>query len=163
MRTILLAVSLIAAPEAFPVEIAAKDGVTTAHFQGVAPSPGTNAPLVRGTTRVFFTFEGDKTALVYEPKGNLEPSDWSFDLFSPDGAHVFFLHDRLGPIHVVKTADLKTYLRGKSDPLLVLAEPVKHDESSRVRGVRWVSATELEYRVGTAKKPSRATLPAPAP
>lgn len=133
----------------FPVKVPNADGSVTAVFQGEAPPADLKVPLVFGTTGLFFTFEGEKTAYRFEPKGELNFSDWTFDVFSPDGKRVLLLQDRFGPYHVVRVDRLKAYLQGKAAPDEVVLAPVKAGEAALVHAnARWVSPTEFTYEVG---------------
>lgn len=137
------------ATKAFPVEVVSKDGAVTAHFDGETPPEDLKVPLVFGTSRLTFSLEGDKTAYEFKPAGTLEFSDWSFDVFSPDGKWVLLLQDRFGPFHLVSTKNLKAYLQGKAPPDKVLGAEVAPNEAALVHhDAKWVSAKEIEYKVG---------------
>ena len=146
----------------FPVVVKSDAAATCeAHFEGEAPPPDLKAPLVFGTTRLFFTFKDSKTALEFNPQGELFFSDWSFDIFSPDGKWVALLQDRFGPYHVVSVAKLPDYLKGKAQPDKVVTVPRNPGEQALVHsGAKWVSASELEYQVGgETSETMRASVP----
>ena len=151
-------------PTDFPVVIPNASGTVEAHFDGVKPSAGTRAALARGTTRLFFTFQGDKTALVYEPEGTMLPQSWSFELFSPDGTRVLFVVDHAGPLHVVETAKLREYLRGEWEPATGIAAPehAKGGEPLTIQDFRWKSNDTVEWKVAGEKKPRTLKLTAGA-
>lgn len=151
-----------AAQSKFPVVVKSDAaGTVEAHFDGEAPPADLKVPLVFGTTRLFFTFKDSKTALVFEPKGELYFSDWTFDIFSPDGKWVLLLQDRFGPYHVVATARLADYLQGKAPPDKVVTVPRPEGQQALVHSKgRWVSPTEIEYQVGgETQETKRATVP----
>jgi len=148
--------------EKFPVVVKSDAAATCeAHFEGEAPPPDLKAPLVFGTTRLFFTFKDSKTALEFNPQGELFFSDWSFDIFSPDGKWVALLQDRFGPYHVVSVAKLPDYLKGKAQPDKVVTVPRSPGEQALVHsGAKWISASELEYQVGgETSEAKRASVP----
>lgn len=150
------------AAERFPVIVKSDPaGTVEAHFDGEAPPADLHVPLRFGTTRLFFTFKGDKTALAFEPEGELHFSDWRFDIFSPDGKWVLLLQDRFGPYHVVSIDRLKDYLQGSSPPDKVVTVPRPAGQSALVHSdAHWVSPTEIEYTVGgETSEVQRATVP----
>jgi hypothetical protein len=140
----------VAAPSAkFPVVVKSKDGSVEAHFDGETPPADLKAPLQFGTSRLWFTFAGDKTAREFKPKEALEFSDWFFDIFSPDGKWVLLPQGHYGPYHVVATSDLKDYLAGKKPPAKVLQEATGGTQQALVHmDARWVANDEVEYKVG---------------
>lgn len=145
-----------AVPAKFPVVMKSKDGAVEAHFDGAPPPADLKAPLQFGTSRLWFTFAGDKTAREFKPREPLEFSDWFFDIFSPDGAWVLLPQGHYGPYHVVAIADLKEYLQGKKPPTKVLQEPTGGTQQALVHlGAHWVSADEIEYQVGGETPESR--------
>jgi hypothetical protein len=146
----------------FPVVVKSDAaGTVEAHFEGEAPPPELKVPLVFGAERLFFTFKDSKTALVFKPEGELFFSDWSFDIFSPDGKWVLLLQDRFGPYHVVATSRLADYLQGKAKPDKVVTVPRPEGQQALVHsGAKWVSPAEIEYRVGgETQETKRATVP----
>jgi hypothetical protein len=90
------------------------DGRVTAHWSGERPDAET--PLEFSVKKLWFTFVGDDAVYEFKPKGELFPSDWNFEIFSPDGAYILLLQDRFGPYHVVRASRLKRYLRGEARP-----------------------------------------------
>src|ERR1700732_2364208 len=82
----------------------------TAHFGGEKSPVEVDAPLEYGVEALWFTFEGKQRFYVFKPKGELFFTDWSFDVFSPDGAHVLLPQSHYGPYHVVASDRLKDYL-----------------------------------------------------
>ena len=52
----------------------------------------------------------------FRPLGELYFSDWSFEVFSPDGKWALLLQDRFGRYHVVSTQNLRAYLEGTVPP-----------------------------------------------
>lgn len=118
----------------------------TAHFGGERPP--SDIPLEFGVSVLWFTFPGDRAVYVFKPEGELFFSDWRFDIFSPDGAHVLLLQDRFGPYHVVATDRLKDYLTGRAKPDHVVTKPTTPDEPALVHSEgHWVSAKEIRFSV----------------
>jgi len=95
-----------------------------------------------------FTFAGDARVYEWEPDGGFEETDWDFEIFSPDGEWVVLLQSTDGPYHVVATSRLKQYLLGEAGPDAVLEQLTESETALLYSGARWLSATELEYRVG---------------
>ncbi len=125
---------------------ATASGGITAHFGGEKPPSDLDVPLEFGVTALWFTFPGDQSAYVFKPSGTLYFSDWRFDIFSPDGAHVLLLQDRFGPYHVVKTDRLKDYLLGTARPDHVVTGARRPDDPARVHSEgRWVSPKEIRF------------------
>ena len=114
----------------------------TAHFGGQVPP--NNLPLRSGVEALWFTFEGDPENYGYPASGedgDLYFSDWSLDIFSPDGAYVLRGHH--GPYHVIATNKLKDYLTGKSKPDNVLTKAIGPNEPARVNhDAHWISLRE---------------------
>jgi hypothetical protein len=140
--------SIVAGP-AFPPEIHAVTvhGIT-AHFGGEKTPVAVYGPLEYGVEALWFTFEGDWRSYVFKPKGELFFTDWSFDLFSPDGAHVLLLQDHYGPYHVVATDRLKHYLTGRAKPNYVVTKRGGRIDPAMVHsGAHWISAREIQFRV----------------
>ena len=126
--------------------LATASGGITAHFGGEKPPSDMDVPLEFGVTALWFTFPGDESAYVFKPAGDLYFSDWRFDIFAPDGAHVLLLQDRFGPYHVVKTDSLKNYLLGAARPDHVVTGARKPGEPARVHSEgRWVSPREIRF------------------
>lgn len=149
-----VALAATPAPKKFPVTIKAKGGAVEAHFDGEAPPADMKAPLRFGTSRLWFSFAGDKTAHEFKPSGNLEFSDWFFDVFSPDGKWVLLPQDHYGPYHVVAVSHLKAYLDGKAKPDKVLQDKSGGPMQALVHfDAHWVGNDEVEYKAGgeTAK------------
>ncbi len=121
---------------------AVRCGAVTAEWLGAAPSG--DAPKSFGVTGLRFRL-ADGTTRPFAPKGTLEFSDWSFDVFSPDCAWVALLTDRHGPYHAVKVDALSSYLGGAAPS----ASLVFLDDSGPARvhsGARWASPRELEFQ-----------------
>jgi hypothetical protein len=120
-------------------------GPVAAHFMGVeAPLP----PRTYGVRELWFSFEGEDDRILFRPTGRLHFSDWYFDeLYSPDGTYVILPQDRYGPYHVVRADRLADYLTGAGGPDRIVSQPA----DAAVRGVhsdvRWLSGTEVSYRV----------------
>lgn len=151
-----------AAREKFPVVVKSDTAATCeAHFEGEAPPADLKVPLVFGTSRLYFTFKDSKTALEFKPTGEIFFSDWSFDIFSPDGKWVALLQDRFGPYHLISTSKLADYLQGKTTPDKVVTVPRNAGEQALVHsGAHWISPTELEYQVGgETSETKRASVP----
>jgi len=118
----------------------------TAHFGGEKPVEG--FPLEFGVSVLWFTFEGGDTPYVFKPEGELFFSDWRFDLFSPDGAHVLLLQDHYGPYHIVATHRLKHYLLGRAKPNYVVTQMTKPGDPALVHSEgHWVSEKEIQFSV----------------
>jgi len=120
----------------------------TAHFGGEKPPVAVDAPLDFGVQALWFTFDGDSRSYLFKPKGELFFSDWSFDLFSPDGAHVLLLQDHYGPYHVVATDRLRDYLMGRAKPNYVVTRRGRPTDPAKVhRDGHWLSAREIQFTV----------------
>jgi len=120
----------------------------TAHFGGEKTPVEVDAPLEYGVEALWFTFGGDRRSYVFKPKGELFFSDWSFDLFSPDGAHVLLLQDHYGPYHVVAADRLKDYLIGRAKPDYVVTKRGRRTDPAMVHsGGHWISAGEIQLIV----------------
>jgi tetratricopeptide (TPR) repeat protein len=120
-------------------------GDVSAHFGGRKPDDG---PLRFGVESLWFTFAGDDRAYPFQPKGELFFSDWRFDIFSPDGKRVLLLQDHYGPYHVMQTARLKDYLKGRAGPDDVVGRIPKPGEAAAVHSDgRWASDKEIHYVV----------------
>jgi hypothetical protein len=121
----------------------------TAHFGGEAPPD--NLPLRFGVAALWFTFAGDAENYGYSAsggEGELYFSDWSFDIFSPDGAYVLLLQNHYGPYHVIATNKLKDYLTDKRKPDYVVTKAIGPDEPARVHGDgHWISSSEVQFTV----------------
>jgi hypothetical protein len=119
----------------------------TAHFGGEVPP--NNLPLRFGVAALWFTFEGDPKNYGFPASGEdgeLYFSDWSLDIFSPDGAHVLLLQDHYGPYHVIATNTLKGYLTGERKPDYVVTKVIGRDEPARVHaGGHWISSSEVQF------------------
>ena len=131
----------------FPSEIyAVTSRGVTAHFGGEKPPSGVS--LEFGVSVLWFTFEGEDTPYVFMPEGELFFSDWRFDLFSPDGAHVLLLQDHYGPYHIVATHRLKDYLLGHAKPDYVVTQMTKPGDPALVHSEgHWVSEKEIRFSV----------------
>jgi hypothetical protein len=79
--------------------------------------------------------------------GDLYLSDWRFDIFSPDGAHVLLLQNHHGPYHIVSTDRLKAYLNHKREPDYILGNKGAPNAALVHNDGHWVSADEVEYTV----------------
>jgi hypothetical protein len=119
----------------------------TAHFGGEKTPVAVDAPLEYGVEALWFTFEGDWRSYVFKPKGKLFFTDWNFDLFSPDGAHVLLLQDHYGPYHVVATDRLKDYLIGRAN--LITSSP--SDEGVAIQP--WSTAAVTGFLPGKSSSP----------
>lgn len=121
------------------------NGDVSAHFWGERLEL---VPLTYGVQELRFTFEGDPKSYPFKPEGTLYASDWTFDIYSPDGDHVLLLQDRFGPYHLVPLDDLKAYLKGEKEPAHVIGQKADEDQPAAVHGnARWRSPFELEYTV----------------
>jgi hypothetical protein len=120
----------------------------TAHFAGA--NPGDDVPLQYGVRALWFSFEGDPQYYGFENSsadGQISFTDWSFDIFSPDGAYVLLLQDH-GPYHVVATDHLKEYLTTGRKPDYVIAVPIGRTGPAYVyRHGHWISLREVEFTV----------------
>jgi hypothetical protein len=146
----------------FPVVVKSDAaGTVEARFEGEAPPADLKVPLVFGCTRLTFSFKDSKTAYEFKPQGELYFSDWTFDIFSPDGKWVLLLQDRFGPYHVVATSHLADYLEGKAKPDKVVTVPRPEGQQALVHsGAHWVSPSEIEYQVGgETQETKRASVP----
>lgn len=140
-------------PPKLPPEIkTVTSGPITAHFGAEKPDDGSSNIWVKA---LWFTFAHDDGIYPFKPTGTLFFSDWRFDIFSPDGVHVALLQDRFGPYHLVPTARLKAYLRGRGKPAAIVGQKRKTGEPAAVhQDGRWLSNQEFQYTLtccGTRK------------
>jgi hypothetical protein len=100
-----------------------------------------NAPLSYGVTSLRFRIDGKP--VEFQAAGNLEFSDWSFDIFSPDCTRVALLQDHFGPVHVVKLDALTAYLEGGS-PEAILQKQGEGDAAMVHADFRWLTNDRAE-------------------
>lgn len=124
----------------------------TAHFAGMMPA--NNLPPESGVSALWFTFEGDPadygfSSMTKEPGDTyLDFANWSFDIFSPDGAYVLLLQDTYGPYHIVRTDKLRDYLSNGRKPDFVVIKVSGANEPARVySNGHWISARAVEFNV----------------
>ncbi len=159
MAKLILTLALVAsfgcrrasAPPAGDLEtVVAPGGAATAHFVGTTPTndPGEpKPPLEFGVESLYFTFPGDARHHAFKPQGELYFSDWTFDVFSPDGAYTMLLQSRYGPITVVPTAELRRFLDGESTTVERLTPPPGEGTAAQVIDqIKWLGPRELEFR-----------------
>ena len=100
------------------------------------------APKSFGVESLAFKF-ADGSSKGFAPTGQVFFNDWRFDIFSADCTELALQVDHYGPYHLVKTADLRGYLEGKVQPVVVLAlngkEAMVHSEG------RWSSPDAFEF------------------
>lgn len=137
-----------------PRELArARCGDLTAIWTGVDPNADatTEFPLEYGFHSLAFHFEAGPHAgqtIAFEPRGALFHADWRRDIISPDCRRVVLLHDRFGPLEVVRVDDLPAYLRGDA-PAEAVLRWCEGCSSAAVHGdARWLDADTLEYVAG---------------
>ena len=87
--------------------------LATAVFRGYAAG---TLPLPSGTESLSFLLPNTDEAVRFQPMGTLYPSDWTFDLISPDHNHLLLLQDHYGPYHIISFAYLAQYLDGHGEP-----------------------------------------------
>lgn len=117
-----------------------------------------DAPKTFGVERLAFAF-GDET-VGFEPTGTLHFSDWSFAIFSPDGAWTVLLQDRHGPFHAVRTENLKAYLQGRTEPEQVLMPPSTGGFVPVLTSPSWTAPRTFHYVVaGETRKTVDVPLP----
>jgi hypothetical protein len=130
--------------------VSAPGGAAIAHFVGTAPKsdPGEPAaPLEYGVASLYFTFPGDAHHYAFKPEGELFFSDWSFGVFSPDGSYTALLQSHYGPITVVPTAQLRSYLQGiPTSAEAVRPAPTESGIASVIQKWQWVGSSELEFQ-----------------
>lgn len=133
----------VLAPEIHSVTV---HGIT-AHFSGQKPELD-HASLTYGVEQLWFTFEGDPEHYVFRPRGELYFSDWSFDIFSPDGQYVLLLQDHYGPYHIVATKRLREYLAGYGGADYVVTQAIGTRETARVHhDGHWISARKVQFQL----------------
>ena len=121
-------------------------GDHTVIFRGEAVPAGLNPAL--GIREVVFLLP-DGTSSPFRPAGNVQFSDWTFDIASPDLGHVLLVQDHYGPYHVVSTDNLAPYLGGTADPDHVIHQAQAAEAGAWVhQNARWTSATEVAYEAG---------------
>jgi len=120
----------------------------TAHFGGEKAPVELGVPKEYGVEALWFTFEGEQRLYVFRPKGELFFTDWSFDLFSPDGAHVLLPQSHYGPYHVVATDRLRDYLLGRAKPDYVVTKRGGRSDPAMVHSEgHWISARKIQFTV----------------
>ena len=143
----------------------------TAEWVGAAPKEA-GAPKSFGVTSLRFRIGGK--AIDFQPAGQLQFSDWTFDIFSPDCTRVALAQDHFGPFHVVKVDALSGYLEGGSPEAMI---EKKGEAEAMVHGdFRWVGNDRVEFTasccggveafqagVGTPDKLERTFFAAQAP
>ena len=87
--------------------------LATAVFRGSAVG---TFPLPSAAESLSFLLPNIDEALRFQPTGTLYPSDWTFDLLSPDRNHLLLLQDHYGPYHIISFAHLAQYLDGHREP-----------------------------------------------
>ena len=123
------------------------DGRVTVAWMG--RDPGTNAnpgtPVALWIKEAWFYFKRDAHPLRYRAVlPSAEPSQWTFDIFSPDGQYVALLQES-GDIHVIRTDNLRAYLlsrRAPDDTVTGRQDP--DDEEVFLEELRWTSNDTLE-------------------
>ena len=132
----------------------------TAHFGGGKPPGEVDAPLEYAVEALWFTFEGEQRLYVFKPKGELFFTDWSFDLFSPDGAHVLLPQSHYGPYHVVASNRLKNYLIARAKPDYIVTKRGGRSDPAMVHsGGHWISAREIQFTVACCGSSETLTYP----
>ena len=119
-------------------------GPVTAIFQGEAVPPGIRPAF--GIRDIVFRL-ADGSEVPFVPAGTVEHSDWTFELGSPDGAHVLLVQDHYGPYHIVSVDNLQAYLiSGEPDYEFGQLQP---DSNAWVHEqAQWVSDAEISYVAG---------------
>ena len=124
--------------------------------------------LPSATESLSFLLPKANEMLLFRPTGTLYPSDWRFDLVSPDHNHLLLLQDHYGPYHIVSFAHLAQYLEGHKAPdYLVDWEFPGSDVDAVLSQGRWLSedviafsahccgtTAELVYTLGSGKGPA---------
>jgi hypothetical protein len=129
--------------------VVAPGGAATAHFVGAVPtgeSGEPQPPLEFGVESLYFTFPGDARHHTFKPEGTLYFSDWTFNVFSPDGSYTILVQDRFGPITVVATAELRRFLDGEAVSVERLSAPSGGTAARVIDHIRWLGPRELEFR-----------------
>jgi hypothetical protein len=139
---------------------AVRCGTLTAVWSGSADAlKGLPAPVPEayGVESLAFRF-ADGSQQGFVPPGQLFFSDWQFEVFAPDCSALALKVDHYGPIHLVRTEALSSYLQGHSQPLVL---EVPKEAAAPVYGeVRWVSPSQLELvtEAGGGAEVFRATV-----
>ena len=138
--------------------------VATAVFRGSAAG---TFPLPSATESLSFLLPNTDEALRFQPAGTLYPSDWTFDLLSPDRNHLLLLQDHYGPYHIISFAHLAQYLERHNEPdyLVDWQFPESTTDAVLSQG-RWLAddmiafsaeccgtAATLVYRLGSDRGP----------
>ena len=129
--------------------VVAQGGAATAHFVGTVPTHEAGEPkppLELGVESLYFTFPGDTRRHAFKPEGTLYFSDWSFDVFSPDGGYTMLPQSRFGPITVVPTAELRRFLDGEAASVERVSAPSGGTAARVIDRIRWLGPRELEFR-----------------
>ena len=139
--------------------------LATAVFRGHAA--GTFS-LPSATESLSFLLPKANETLLFRPTGALYPSDWRFNLVSPDHNHLLLLQDHYGPYHIVSFAHLAQYLEGHKAPdYLVDWKFPGSDVDAVLSQGRWLAddviafsahccgmTAELVYTLGSGKGPA---------
>ena len=139
--------------------------LATAVFRGHAA--GTFS-LPSATESLSFLLPNANETLLFRPTGTLYPSDWRFNLVSPDHNHLLLLQDHYGPYHIVSFAHLAQYLEGHKAPdYLVDWKFPGSDVDAVLSQGRWLAddviafsahccgmTAELVYTLGSGKGPA---------
>ena len=139
--------------------------VATAVFRGHAA--GTFS-LPSTTESLSFLLPNTNEALLFRPTGTLYPSDWRFDLVSPDHNRLLLPQDHYGPYHIVSFVHLAQYLEGHKGPdYLVDWEFPGSDVDAVLSQGRWLAddviafsahccgtTAALVYRLGSDRGPA---------
>ncbi|SDB58443.1 hypothetical protein [Bauldia litoralis] len=122
-----------------PVKIVYGDAVS-AYFYGTEPG-------LQIADFLAFRFPGEKREVRFHPTGSVQPWEWQLDLFSPDGSKVLLPQDHFGPYHVVRTENLKAYLRGGRTPDFIISQPRTGENAVAAvhHDARWVSNDSIRY------------------
>ncbi len=128
-------------------------GDVTAEWAGSSDElPQQDAPKSWGAESLAFRF-ADGALRHFRPAGQLFFSDWSFEPFSPDCAHVALLVDHYGPLHVVPVTALRAYLEGAAAPVVVTAPA--QTEAAVYSAVRWRAPDALDFTATCCGSPQR--------
>ena len=121
------------------------DGEVTAVWMGADPGVGVgpDSPIGLWIHEIQFRFGSDPTPLRYPAP--YDPDSMTFEIFSPDGAHVALSQGRGVIFHIVPVASLRAYL---SDPKTAPHEIVNgrrpSDPEAFAHEPRWATARIFE-------------------
>ena len=122
------------------------DGAVTAVWMGADPGVGVgpDSPIGLWIHEIQFHFDDEPTPLRYPAP--YDPDSMTFEIFSPDGAHVALSQGRGVVFHIVPVASLRAYLTdAKSAPHEVVDGRRASDPQAFAHEPRWGTDRIFEF------------------